>query len=115
MGLYKVLGYGLIAVIAVLAYFQMQCWQEEQEKAKMPKTKFNPKETNCHIEYGFAVEHSGIMIEIGINYIFNQFMPCAILKALSHLQGEYLFTFYLHTLTSLIVVQFRIGIQDKVF
>ena len=101
MGFCKVLSYGLVwylvAVIAFLAYFQMQCWQEEQDKAKIPKTKFNPKETNCQVEYGFAVEHSGIMIEIGINYIVNQFMPCAMLKALSYLQGKYLFSIYIQT------------------
>ena len=89
MGLCKLFGYVLIAVIAILAYFQMQCWQEDQEKAKVPRTKFNPKETNCQIEYGFPLEDSGKMIEIGIIYIFTQSMPCALLKAVSYLQGEH--------------------------
>ena len=35
MGFCKLLGYILIAVIAILAYFQMQCWQEDQEKANI--------------------------------------------------------------------------------
>ena len=90
MGFCKLLGYVLIAVIAILAYFQMQCWQEDQEKAKIPKAKFNPKESNCQIEYGFPLEDSGKMIEIGIIYIFTQSMPCAMLKAISYLQGEHI-------------------------
>ena len=90
MGFCRLFGYVLMAVIAILAYFQMQCWQEYQEKAKIPKTKFNPKETNCQIEYNFPVEDSGVMIDIGIIYIFTQSMPCALIKAVSYLQGEHI-------------------------
>ena len=114
MGFCKLLGYVLIAVIAILAYFQMQCWQEDQEKAKFPKAKFNPKETNCQIEYGFPVEDSGVMIDIGIIYIFTQSMPCAMLKAMSYLLGKYLSTSIqlLNSICILILFKYFVKLHD---
>ena len=87
MGPCKIFVTFLIVIIAILIYFQIQCWQEEKDNGEISKFEFNPNQMNCQTEFAFAVKDTGKILEIGITFVLMQFMPCAMLKLLCHLQG----------------------------
>ena len=87
MGPWKLFATLLIVVIAILIYFQIQCWQEEKNNGEISKFEFYPNQMNCQTEFAFAVKDTGKILEIGITFVLMQFMPCAMLKLLCHLQG----------------------------
>ena len=88
MGPCKIFVTFLIVVIAILIYFQIQCWHEEKLNGELFRFEFNPKQMNCQTEFAFAVKDTEKILGIGLTFVLMQFMPCAILKMLCYLQGK---------------------------
>ncbi len=82
--------YSLVALLAVLAYFHMECTREEDEKVA-PRREFSTGETDVKdYEMPFLKEgghQAARELYIGLEYILVQWAPCALLKLLSHV-GE---------------------------
>ena len=89
MGPCKIFVTFLIVIIAILIYFQIQCWQEEKLNGELFRFEFNAKQMNCQTEFAFAVKDTEKILGIGVTFVLMQFMPCAILKMLCHLQGKF--------------------------
>ena len=76
--------YLLIALLAMIAYFHIQCQKEKQEGAPQEKFKeFNPEETDVKdYNLGFCKIGETLNTDIGIEYILVQSAPCAVMRML---------------------------------
>ena len=79
-GLFQLSGSILVAFLAVLVYFHVQCLQlETSEPAKATRKfdPFKPDQTDCTAELGFSQKGDELFVEIGIEYMLAQWAPCA--------------------------------------
>lgn len=87
---FRIIGYALVPLIAMVAYFHIQCIKE-QESAD--QTRFNeqyyPDKTDV-TGYGLNFCNVGETVEanIGINYILIQSAPCALVKFVNFVTGS---------------------------
>jgi len=90
-GLFQLSGSILVAFLAVLVYFHVQCLQletSEPAKAKRKFDPFKPDQTDCTAELGFSQKGDELFVEIGIEYMLAQWAPCAVLKAIRFFSGK---------------------------
>ena len=80
--------YILGAVIAILAYFHLECVREKESEdfAKEHKQScdFNPELTNVETTLNFTVKSDNYEIFIGPEYVLKTFAPCAVVKLISY-------------------------------
>ena len=93
MGLLKTGGYFIVALIAILAYFHMECEREKSEKAAKSRfDKFDGQKTNCEVEYTFAIKGNKYpMFNVGYSYFIIQGAPCAVKKLHAFFYGKSVF------------------------
>ena len=88
--LLKVSASVIVALVAVLAYFHLEC-QKEKEAADTVGSKFdpfNPKQTDVvDVPMGFCKKGDVTVLDIGIEYILIQSAPCALMKLVSFIGG----------------------------
>ena len=85
----KVLVYILVAFVAVLAYFHLECQNEEEAVGGKSKfDPFNPKQTDVKdVTLGFCKKGDVEVLDIGLDYILVQSAPCAVMKLVKFLGG----------------------------
>ena len=86
-GLFQLSGSILVAFLAVLVYFHVQCLQlETSEPAKATRKfdPFKPDQTDCIAELGFSQKGDELFVEIGIEYMLAQWAPCAGMVSSKH-------------------------------
>merc|ERR1719495_790765 len=83
--------YFLVALVAVVTYFHIQCLNEKGEAEKVPKKNrfdpFKPDETDCQVQLPFADKGSDVYIHIPITWVFQQWAPCALMKMTHAISG----------------------------
>ena len=88
--IFRIIGYALVPMIAMLAYFHVQCLKEKEiEDETRFDDKFDPHATDV-ISYSLNFTNFGDVHEanIGINYILTQSFPCAFIKLLNFITGS---------------------------
>ena len=98
----RTLGYILVALVAVVAYFHIQCVNEKGEAEKVPKKNkfepFRPEETDCQAQLSFAEKGSDVFIHIPITWVFQQWAPCSLLKMSHAISGTRYVFWHLNSL-----------------
>ena len=93
MGLLKTGGYFIVVLIAILAYFHMECEREKSEKAAKSRfDNFNAQKTNCEVEYTFAKKGTEYpKFIVGYIYFIIPAAPCAVKKLHDFFFGKSVF------------------------
>ena len=86
--LFRTSGYFLVAFIAFLAYFHFQCEKEKEIGAEKPIfDEFDPSKTDCEdVVLPFNPLGEKRRGDFGIEFLLNQFAPCALLKFIKFTQ-----------------------------
>ena len=88
---FRIFVYSLVALVAVFAYFHIQCQNEKEEKSQKKTTKFDlpfkPEETDCLAQLVFAEKGSDVFIHTPIIWTFQQWLPCAVMKMMQAMSG----------------------------
>ena len=82
-------GYALVPLIAILLYFHIQCTKEKElEDQNKFNDVFDPDSTDVK-DYCLQFPRVGLEFgsTIGIDYILQSFLPCAVVKLVSFLSG----------------------------
>ena len=87
----KVSAYFLVALVAVLAYFHLEC-QRDKETSTEQGSKFdpfNPKITDVvGVPLEFCKRGDATTLDIGLEYILMQSAPCALVKLVNFIGGQ---------------------------
>jgi len=85
-------GYIGIVLVAVLLYFHLECIKErEVEHRTKTNDVYEPEKTNCEVPLNYSPKGLETEIWLGMEWIFQQSMPCSITKLtsyISHLTGS---------------------------
>ena len=81
--------YSLVALLAVLVYFHLECQRDSEEKERLARGRvFTPEQTDIiHCEMAFTRSGVDLELEIGMTYILVQSAPCALTKMIQALGG----------------------------
>ena len=83
----RVSGASSIAVLAVLAYFHIECVRES-ETEDVARAVFRPDVTDVtDVPLNFCLPGQEVEMSFGLDYMFSQWCPCAVMKLLSFLTG----------------------------
>ena len=88
--LFKASAYVIVALVAVLAYFHLECQKEKVTQTEQGSKfdPFNPKQTDVvGVPLGFCTKGEGTILDIGLEYILLQSAPCAVMKLFSFFTG----------------------------
>ena len=78
----RVSGYVSVVLIAMYAYFHLECQREKEETEKTTvKEKFRPEETDVKdVPLGYCKYGESITLDLSIEFILMQSAPCALVK-----------------------------------
>ena len=84
----KLTGYILVALIAIMTYFHLECLNERNARSSM-FDQFNPEVTDCHnVPLPFSDQGSTRKAHLGSTWLFKQAMPCALNKLHDFVFGQ---------------------------
>ena len=80
--------YILVAVVAVLAYFQLECEKEKAEDKTSKFDPFDPEQTDAKdVPLGFFQKGDPADNHIGLDFILKPFAPCAVVELVTYIEG----------------------------
>ena len=88
--LFRTSAYILVAVIAVLAYFHLECQKEKEAEGGETNRfdPFDPEQTDARdVTLNFYQKGDPADNHIGLAYILKPFAPCAVVKLVTLIEG----------------------------
>ena len=80
-------GYISVVIIAIIAYFYIECQKEQalEEEAQKFHPVFDPEKTDAEITWPFLPRGCTVSANLGFDFIFKQHMPCPLIKFFAYL------------------------------